>query len=187
MPHSLRDLACVLPLFYLRGTSFLPEMWEVSPPQIWGRLRRFVPWMAGADPAAGPPLSSMFLPQRRPTPSPGRFPGTLLLVEEFQSLHWLEEDQTAGRQWFPSAETKEFVFYLRISVSFQTVFPTVSEEMLVYFFVCLFFCFVLTCFRVGDVLELSLLQTGNRWFCFCAGKVLFLEKLSLNRIKTFLQ
>ena len=138
-------------------------------------------------PAAGPPLSSMFLPQRRPTPSPGRFPGTLLLVDEFQSLHWLEEDQTAGRQWFPSAETKEFVFYLRISVSFPTVFPTVSEEMLVYFFVCLFFCFVLTCFRVGDVLELSLLQTGNRWFCFCAGKVLFLEKLSLNRRKTFLQ
>ena len=50
MPHSLRDLACLLPLFYLHGTTFLPEMWEVSPPQVRGRLRWFVPWMAGAGP-----------------------------------------------------------------------------------------------------------------------------------------
>lgn len=63
MPHSLRDLACLLPLFYLHGTSFLPEMWEVSPPQVWGRLRWFVPWMEGAGPGG---MASTF--QRVPAP-----------------------------------------------------------------------------------------------------------------------
>lgn len=57
MPHSLRDLACLLPLSNLHGTSFLPEMWEVSPPQIWGRLGWFVPWMAGAGPGCQPSIS----------------------------------------------------------------------------------------------------------------------------------
>lgn len=109
---------------------------------------------------AGPQLSSIFPPQWWTAPSRGHFPGTLLLVEEFQSLLLTLKGQAAGRRWFSSAETKELVFYLRISVSFQTVFSAISEEILVGF-VCLF-VFSLTYFCVGDVSVLSLLQMGNR-------------------------
>lgn len=188
MPHSLRDLACLLPLFYLHGTSFLPEMWEVSPPQIWGRLRRFVPWMAGADPSGRP---STF--QHVPAPAVAhtfsrslpRDPLTCGRVSESS----LTLRRSNSRKTVVSLSRDKGVCLLPQNFCFfSNCLPHCLRRNACVFF-CLFVCFVLTCFRVGDVLALSLLQTGNRWFCFCAGKVLFWrnyhlteEKLSFSKI-----
>lgn len=121
-------------------TSFLPKKWEVSPPQICSRLR----WLLLLKPVAGQVVavlhpSSIVLPPRWTTPSHGPSQGPSYLWQSFRAFCWLKEDQTTGRQWFPSAWTKELVFCLRISVSFKTIFSAGPEEMLGSFrlFVCL--------------------------------------------------
>lgn len=184
MPHSLRDLACLLPLFYLHGTSFLPEMWEVSPPQVRGRLWWFVPWMAGAGPGG---MASTF--QHVPAP----------VVAHTFSWSLPRDPLTCGRGVLESSLTQRRSNSRKTVVSLSRdkgvcLLPQnfcFSSNCLPHSLrrnACVFFvCFVLTCFRVGGVSALSLLQTGNRWFCFCARKVLFLEKSLRNRRKTFLQ
>lgn len=182
MPHSLRDLACLLPLFNLHGTSFLPEMWEVSPPQIWGRLWWFVPWMVGAGPGCQPSTS-----QQVPGPAVAHTFSRSLPRDPLTCGRVSESSLTlrsSSRKTVVSLSRDKGVCLLPQNLFlFKPSSPLSQKKCLCFLFVC----FVLTCFRVGDVSVLSLLQTGNRWFCFCARKVLFLEKLSFNRRKTFLQ
>lgn len=134
---TLRDLACLFPLSHLGMTSFLPNEWEASAPQIRSRL----PWFPPGQPAAPPP-SSIFQPQQWAAPSHSHFPETLLLVEEFLSF-LLAVSRSHNRKAVTSLiSEKELVFYLRISLSFETTFSGwLGRHAQVCFLV--FFCFFL--------------------------------------------
>lgn len=161
LPRSLWDLACLLPLLHLHRASFLPKMWEVSSPQIWGRLRWFVPSKAVVGPGGRPSAFQHF-----PTP----------VVDSTFSWSLPRDPLICGRVSEPFADSersssRKTVVFLSwdkgVSLLPQN-FCFFSNRLLCYLrrntcgFVCLF-VFSLTCFCVGDVSVLSLLQMGNRW------------------------
>lgn len=99
--------------------------------QIWSRLPWFLPVKL-----AVPHLSSIFQPQWWAAPSHSHFPGTVLLVEEFQGLLLAISRSSNRKAVISLSSEKELVFYLRISISFETMFSGGLEDTLR--FVCLF-------------------------------------------------
>lgn len=181
VPCSSWELACLLPLFHPSMTSFLPKKWEDAPPQTWSRLSWFLPWKL--ELFAGPggrPLSFWHCPAPvAETVFSWALPRDPL-VEEFQSLLLIQEDQTTGDDsGFPQLRQKsysfsvEFLFLLKPS-------SLLSQKKCVFIFLTF-----LTVFGMSQCLIICRLEVSD-WI-FVQVKKYFSDKLLFNRIKACLQ
>lgn len=89
--------------------------------------------------------------------------GPSYLWRNFWAFCWPWADPTTGRQWLPLSSEKELVFYLRISLSFESMFSGWlgrHARVCFLFFVSFFF---LTCSSVWGDSGLSPLWNENKW------------------------